>query len=154
MQSGIHREVRKMTGTYKTTANKNRKGRAVRAASSGSKVISYSDYRKKHKHKKGMSSIARFFLVLMVISAAVCIILFGGKKITNAEESGNTVQLTKYFKTITIEKGDTLWSIAAQYKSGDYRSTRDYVDELMSMNGLHSDQITSGQKLVVAYFAE
>ena len=144
-----------MTGTYKTEMNKNRKGRAVRLSSaSENKVISYTEYRKRRRHRKGMSSIARFFLVLMVIVAAVCIILFGGKKITNAEESGNTLQLTKYYKTITIEKGDTLWSIANQYKSGDYRSTQEYVDELMSMNGLHSDGITSGQKLVVAYFAE
>lgn len=144
-----------MTGTYNKPIHSNRKGRAVRLSSvSGSKVISYSDYRKKRKHKKGISSIGRFFLVLMVVAAAVCIILFSNKKITNADESGNAANLTKYYKTITIEPGDTLWNIAQQYKSGDYRSTKDYVDELLSMNGLHSDEITSGQKLVVAYFAE
>ena len=144
-----------MTGTYKKTMNNCRKGRETRLSSdSRSKVISYTDFRRKRKHRKGISCITRFFLVLMVIAAAVCIILFSSKKITNADESGNTLNLTKYYKTITIEPGDTLWSIAKQYKSGDYKTTRDYVNELLSMNGLHSDSITSGQKLVVAYFAE
>ena len=90
----------------------------------------------------------------MVLTGVICIILFSNKNITSANESGTAAPLTKYYKTITIEKGDTLWSIANEYMSGQYRSTKDYVKELRSMNGLHSDQITSGEKLVVAYFAE
>ncbi len=101
---------------------------------------------------KGVSSFTKFFITLMVVATAVCIILFSNHSVTNASESGNNVQLTKYYKTITIEQGDTLWSIAQEYKSGDYKTTQDYVNELISMNGLHSEQITSGQKLVIAYF--
>ncbi|MDO4734527.1 MAG: LysM peptidoglycan-binding domain-containing protein [Lachnospiraceae bacterium] len=106
----------------------------------------------KRNTKKRVSSATKFFITLMVIVAAVCIILFSNKNVTNADESGNAVELTKYYKTITIESGDTLWSIAKEYKSGAYKTTQDYVDELISMNHLHSDAITSGQKLIVAYF--
>ena len=101
---------------------------------------------------KRISNVTKFFITVMVIAAAVCIILFSNRHITNADESGNAVELTKYYKTITIEPGDTLWSIAKEYKSGAYKTTQDYVDELLSMNRLHSDAITSGQKLIVAYF--
>ena len=100
-----------------------------------------------------VSSLTKFALALMVVAAAVCIILFSNKNVTNASESGNSVQLSKYYKTITIEKGDTLWSIAKEYKSGDYRTVQDYVEELRSMNNLHSDNILAGQKLIVAYFS-
>ena len=88
------------------------------------------------------------------MSSAVCIILFSNKNVTGADETGNVAELTKYFKTITIESGDTLWSIAKEYKSGDYKTTRDYVEELITMNNLHSDRITTGQKLIVAYYAK
>ena len=108
----------------------------------------------KKNSSKRISSVTKFFITLMVISAAVCIILFSNRSVINADESGNAVQLTKYYKTITIEPGETLWSIAEEYKSGDYKTTQDYVDELITMNKLHSDSITSGQKLIVAYFAE
>lgn len=100
-----------------------------------------------------MNSFTKFVLSVMAVAALVCIILFSSKNVTSAGESGEAVPLTKYFKTITIEQGDTLWSLAEEYKSGDSRSTREYVKELRRMNDLHSDQINAGQKLVVAYFA-
>jgi len=56
---------------------------------------------------KRISSVTKFFITVMVIAAAVCIILFSNRNITNADESGNAVELTKYYKTITIEPGDT-----------------------------------------------
>ena len=123
--------------------NLNRKNGRVVNSASGAAV-----------RTRGLNSGTKFILALMVVAAAVCIILFSNRSITSAGETGEAVQLTKYYKTITIEKGDTLWSIADEYKSSDYRTTQDYVKELREMNGLHSDQITSGQKLVVAYFAE
>lgn len=100
-----------------------------------------------------ISSLTKFVLAVMVAAAVICIILFSNKNVTIAEETGDAPVLTKYYKSITIASGDTLWSIANEYKSGDYRSTRDYVEELRSMNGLCSDKIDAGQKLVVAYFA-
>ena len=109
---------------------------------------------RRNNKKKTTGSFTKFLLMLMVLAAVVCVILFSNKNIASADETGNNVTLTKYYKTITIEKGDTLWSIANEYMSGEYRTTKEYVKELRSMNGLHSDNITSGEKLVVAYFAE
>ncbi len=106
---------------------------------------------KKNQAKK---QLIRFMTALVIIIVTVCVILFTNKTVTNADESGEAAKLNKYYKTITIESGDTLWSIAKEYKSGEYKNTKEYVDELMSMNNLHSDEIMSGQKLLVAYFAE
>lgn len=60
----------------------------------------------------------------------------------------------KYFKSIEIECGDTLWSIAEEYMSYEYDSTMDYIEELKSMNGLTSDTIHEGNSLVIAYYSE
>ncbi len=58
----------------------------------------------------------------------------------------------KHYKSIMIEYGDTLWGIAAQYRDTDHESIRDYIDELMAINNLDTDQIHAGQYLAVPYY--
>lgn len=41
---------------------------------------------------------------------------------------------------------------AKEYRGDDYDSIYDYIDEVMSINGLTSDQIHAGQYLTVAYY--
>jgi len=60
-------------------------------------------------------------------------------------------EYVRYYTSIRIEQGDTLWSIAQEYKL-DSESTRDYVDEVMEMNSLSSEQITAGKSLMIYYY--
>ena len=74
--------------------------------------------------------------------------------------SNNTVRLraqeempmTKYYRSITIERGDTLWSIAREYMGNEYDEPGDYIDEVKAINGLVTDKITAGDKLIIVYF--
>ena len=101
--------------------------------------------------RRARAKAARFFTALVVISVIVCVILFANKNQVHAVEGGDSASLSKYYKTITIQPGDTLWDIAAEYKM-ENRSTKDYVNELMQMNGLHNDNITAGMNLVIVYY--
>lgn len=109
---------------------------------------------RRNTRKNARKQLNRFFTALVIIVITVCAILLLNKNVASADVNGEVPQLKKYYKTITIESGDTLWSIAKEYKSGSYKNTKEYVNELMSMNQLTSDEIISGQKLLVAYFAE
>ena len=60
----------------------------------------------------------------------------------------------KYYKSIVIQPGDTLWDIALEYKTDDYGSTQEYVDELKEINSLESDSIQESQYLMIAYYDE
>ena len=60
--------------------------------------------------------------------------------------------MCKYYKSIEITDGDTLWSIAKENMSEEYDSVYAYIEEVMEMNNLESDQIHSGQYLTVAYY--
>ena len=101
--------------------------------------------------RRAKAKMARFLTAFFAIAVIVCVILFANKNQVHAGEDANAPQLSKYYKTITIAPGDTLWSIATEYKTAGC-STKEYVSELMQMNGLHNDNITSGMNLVVYYF--
>lgn len=58
----------------------------------------------------------------------------------------------KYFTCITVEEGDTLWDIAEEYKTEEYSSTQEYVDELLSINNLNTATIVTGTNLLVPYY--
>lgn len=60
----------------------------------------------------------------------------------------------KYFKSIQISAGDTLWSIAEDnMDAAHYVHTSDYVAEVKKMNSLKSDTIIAGSYLIVPYYS-
>lgn len=96
--------------------------------------------------KKITIAVITLFLVL-----GFSIIL--GSNFANAEDNSDTTSVQhKYYKSIVIESGDTLWGIAKEYKDAHYSSTYDYIDELMEINNLNTDEIHAGQYLTVSYY--
>ncbi len=71
--------------------------------------------------------------------------------LSNAKTDSNDISI-KYYKSIMVEHGDTLWSIAAEHVNGT-GATADLVNEIKELNDLHGDGITAGSYLVVPYFS-
>lgn len=93
-------------------------------------------------------------LYMVTVCIAVCMIL--SLYITMAEAKGSDSSLPryKYYKTIEVEDGDTLWNIADRYMGSDYKDKKTYIKEVMEMNQLGSEnQIYDGQQLTVAYYS-
>lgn len=67
----------------------------------------------------------------------------------NLSDRHNT---SKYYTSVTIRPGDTLWSIAEEYMPEDDTDTKKYIEEIMELNHLHSFKIHSGGSLVVPYY--
>lgn len=60
----------------------------------------------------------------------------------------------KYYKSIEIKKGDTLWSIANEYMDiQHYEGISDYINEVKEMNALTNNRITSGNYLIIPYYS-
>lgn len=109
----------------------------------------------KHYRKSGSKQISLKNIVTVILTLAI-VIYFSttlGSSFVNAESRSHaeTAQ-RKYFKSIEICEGDTLWAIASEYKGDHYDSIYAYIDEVMEMNGLDSDQIHAGQYLTVPYY--
>ena len=79
-------------------------------------------------------------------------IFFGNSLVDAHDNSEDTPVQYKYYRSIEIESGDTLWSIAEEYADEHYDSIYDYIYEIKDMNGLISDDIQSGQYLTIAYY--
>lgn len=92
-------------------------------------------------------------LVLIVMLVMLISCFFGRTLVmANGEESGPQGQ--RYYTSIEIRKGDTLWSIAGTYRKGSGMSTKEYIKELKRMNQIQTDAIDAGDFLTVVYYAE
>lgn len=61
---------------------------------------------------------------------------------------------SKYYTTIQVESGDTLWDIALEYRTVEYSSIQAYINEVKDINHIIGDEITSGCYLTIPYYAE
>lgn len=77
--------------------------------------------------------------------------LFGNTLSSAHEGAADSPVNFKYYTSIEIQPGDTLWDIAEAYITEDYESISEYVQDLKKINSLDSDNITAGQNLIVAY---
>ena len=59
----------------------------------------------------------------------------------------------KYYTSICIEKGDTLWSIANQYMTEEYDGIEEYIYEVRRLNLLCGDGIHAGKYLMIPRYA-
>lgn len=99
--------------------------------------------RKAYKSKKKNPII--FFMASFVI-ILLCCTLFGAFL---ALAKGDGQNADKYYKSIQIQSGDTLWNIAEEHKTAEYDSVSEYISDLKQINNLSSDQIQSGQHLII-----
>ncbi|MGI6053613.1 MAG: LysM peptidoglycan-binding domain-containing protein [Clostridium sp.] len=89
-----------------------------------------------------------FLALLSVLVISGC--LGNDLKQAMAEESSSQYQ--KYYTSIRLEEGDTLWNIADRYRANSGKSREEYVRELRFMNSLIDDTIHTGNYLTVSYY--
>lgn len=61
-------------------------------------------------------------------------------------------EVLKYYKSVAIEEGDTLWAIALQNMDSEHYDITSYINEVKQMNGLRTDNITEGMYLILPYY--
>ena len=64
----------------------------------------------------------------------------------------NPVTRKKQVTSLIIEKGDTLWSIAQEYRTEEYDDINEYIDEIKASNGLFTDTIHEGNYIIIPYY--
>ena len=89
------------------------------------------------------------FTFMLVISLSLIFFGFG----TKAQSSDAEISY-KYYKSITVQEGDTLWNYAEQYGNSEYyENNQSYINEVIKMNALTDTEITSGQCIILPYYS-
>lgn len=97
---------------------------------------------------------SRAMIFFLGLWSAVCILLVCMLSVQPVRS--NASDGFKYYAGITVESGDTLWSLADDYIDyGHYKSKDVYLAEIRSIN--HLDEcctILPGQLLIVPYYSD
>ena len=84
--------------------------------------------------------------------ALVITLIFSVRAAATANAGTADSSRTKYYTSIQIEKGTSLWEIAEDYITEEYASEQEYIEEVMRMNHLNNDVIYEGAYLCVPYY--
>ena len=86
--------------------------------------------------------------------AVTCVIIVGCISYSSIRSSAGSG--FKYYTRITVEAGETLWSLADEYIDYDYYKDKGrYVSEVKSINHLEEDGVIfAGQMLIVPYYSD
>ncbi len=87
---------------------------------------------------------------LTLVMAALFLFLLPGNAGDKGQVEATTVK-EKYFVSIQVRPGDTLWDIAEEY-SRDYQDYSEYIEEVRSVNQLSGDRITAGAYLFIPVY--
>lgn len=95
----------------------------------------------------------RLFLAL-IITLLLCTAIFWFKSIRLTAQSDEYVPKCKYYKVVSVNSGDSLWSIASDNVDLDYyKDTNTYMSEIENINNLRSKEcIKAGENLVIPYY--
>ena len=81
-------------------------------------------------------------------------ILLGTSMNALASSKADIASYNKYYKSIRIEAGDTLWTIADEYIADLNIDKQEYIAEICSLNDICEDEIHAGDYVVVAYYSQ
>ena len=92
----------------------------------------------------------------MIALIVIAIVFFGillGTGISALASSDKATGEYKYYKSICVEEGDTLWDIAGEYVEGTDMDRNDYIREICDLNCIYEDEIHAGDYIIVSYYS-
>ena len=102
-----------------------------------------------NRQKEVRRNVIMLVVSLILVIVCVCFVFGFSAQAHDIHESVSY----KYFKSIYIEEGDSLWSIGQEYADEHYASVVAYINEVKQMNSLESDSIKTGSYLIVPYYS-
>lgn len=90
----------------------------------------------------------------LTLTVIICMILVCTMAYGTIRVQANTG--FKYYTCITVEEGETFWSIASRYSDPDHYEDMDsYIAEVENINHLDAGKVLlAGQRLIVPYYSE
>ncbi len=105
--------------------------------------------RAKRMRKRQVKRNRRIATVIGIVFFALIMSVFCNHLNVTAQKP----QTYKYYTDVRVQRGDTLWSIAEEYMTEEYKSIDEYVHEVQRINHV-GNMVEYGKLLVVPYYSE
>ncbi len=106
------------------------------------------------KKQKRIREIYRHLIYSSCLFFAIAVICSINFFIINVKASSEQKETAyKYYTSVTVEAGETLWDIAGIYMSDEFSSVQKYIDEVKNINHLTDNKIYAGEQLIVPYYS-
>ena len=94
-------------------------------------------------------------MLASVVALVIFTVLFFGNTLKLDAQSDTFTPEFKYYTTVTVHSGDTLWSIASEnFNSDHYDSVGAYVGEICTINQIADQQtINAGESIILPYYS-
>ena len=96
----------------------------------------------------------RGLLAVAIIVVVALGILLGTSINALASSDKDIASYNKYYVSIRVESGDTLWTIADEYVDGFNIDKTDYIEEVCQINEISKNEIHAGDYIVVPYYSQ
>lgn len=107
-------------------------------------------YLKKNERK---GRIRRQFLIIMAaFIVAISLFMIGGNHMRSHQVQASSVYSQEvFYKSVRVNAGDTLWTIADEYMRAAYDDKDDYIDEIKEINHITEKDLQAGSYIIVPY---
>lgn len=92
-------------------------------------------------------------IVIFTLCLIAALTVTFGSFLSKAKEKEADLVYYKYYTSVEIQPGDTLWDLADEYLE-HYESKASYIKEVCRLNSLPGgDKIVSGESLILPYYS-
>jgi len=100
---------------------------------------------KRVQEKRIIFMICTVFCVLAVILGAFSL---------KGKAEGDDQQTFKYYTSVRLNYGDTLWTMADRFMDQEHYTRASYINEVKSINHIHDEnELQAGMTLIVPYYS-
>ena len=106
------------------------------------------------KANDSLNQRARKVMIAIACILIVSLLILLGSSIRTFASSRDNKPLHKYYTSIQIEKGDSLWTLSDKYIVDGVYSKDDFIKETSELNHLtNQDELHAGDYLTIAYYS-
>lgn len=93
----------------------------------------------------------KLFYFGMILAGIILFVICGTT--TTANAGTQTSIRYKYYTSIEVQEGSSLWDIAQTYMTEEYKSPEEYIKEVKKINHMKNDLLYVGSYLCVPYYS-
>ena len=94
-------------------------------------------------------------IIIIIATLVLFTFIFMCSSIYSDAQSDNYEPEFKYYTTVTVHAGDSLWSIASEhYPEQHYNNLNCYITEICRLNRIDTDGVlNAGENLIIPYYS-